>query len=52
MLKISAFYLHKQNFFVPKKINGMLVFKTLENKNSDFLNTNTCFYSGLYGMFF
>ena len=29
----------------------MLVFETLK-KNSDFLNSNTCFYSQLYEMYF
>ena len=28
----------------------MLVFETLKNKESDFLNSNTCFYSRLYGL--
>ena len=28
----------------------MLVFETLKNKKSDFLNSNTCQYSRLYGM--
>ena len=27
----------------------MLVFETLKNKKSDFLNSNTCSYSRLYG---
>ena len=27
----------------------MLVFETLKNKKSDFLNSNTCFCSRLYG---
>ena len=39
----------KQKSFVPKKIWGMLVFETLKNKKSDFLNSNTCSYSRLYG---
>ena len=30
----------------------MLVFETLKNKKSDFLNSNTCFCSPLYGMYF
>ena len=30
---------------------GMLVFKTLKNKKSDFLNSNTCSYSRLYGTY-
>ena len=33
-----------------KKICGMLLFKTLKIKKSDFLNSNTCFYSRLYGI--
>ena len=33
----------KQKSFFPKKNCGMLVFETLKNKNSDFLNSNTCF---------
>ena len=28
----------------------MLVFETLKNKNSDFLNSNTCSCSRLYGI--
>ena len=32
---------NKQKSFVPKNI-GMLVFKTLKNKKSDFLNSYTC----------
>ena len=28
----------------------MLVFETLKNKKSDFLNSNTCFCSQLYGI--
>ena len=32
-----------------KKICGMLVFETLKNKNSYFLNSNTCFCLRLYG---
>ena len=33
-----------------KKIFGMLVFETLKNQKSDFLNSNTCFCSRLYSM--
>ena len=40
--KISANSDHKQKIFIPKKICGMLVFETLKNKKSDFLNSNTC----------
>ena len=40
--KISAHSDNKQKSFVPKKIFGMLVFETLKNKKSDFLNSNTC----------
>ena len=29
----------------------MLLFETLKIKKSDFLNSNTCFYSQLYGTF-
>ena len=50
MLKISAFYLEKQKSFVPKKNCGMLLIETLKNKISDFLNSNTCFCSQLYGI--
>ena len=49
MLKISAFYLHKQKSIVPKKLCGMLVIVTLKSKISDFLNSNTCFCLRLYG---
>ena len=49
MLKISAFYLDKQKSFVPKKKCGILVIETLKCKISDFLNSNTCFCSRLYG---
>ena len=50
--KISAHSDYKQKSFVPKKICGMLVFETLKNKKSDFLNSNTCFCLQLYGSFF
>ena len=33
-----------------KRICGMLLFETLKFKKSDFLNSNTCFYSRLYGI--
>ena len=46
---ISAFYLDKQKSFVPKKKCSMLVIKILKCKISDFLNSNTCFCSQLYG---
>ena len=39
---------NKQISFVPKKKIGMLVFETLKNKKSDFLNSNTCQCSRLY----
>ena len=48
MLKISAFYLDKQKNLFLKKICGMLVFETLKNKISDFLNSNTSFCLRLY----
>ena len=32
----------KQKSFVPEKKIAMLVFETLKNKKSDFLNSNTC----------
>ena len=47
--KISAFYLDKQFFFDPSKKYGLLVIETLECKIYAFLNTNTCFCSGLCG---
>jgi hypothetical protein len=40
--KISAHSDNEQKSFIPKKIFGMLVFETLKNQNSDFLNSNTC----------
>ena len=40
----------KQKSFIPKK-DGMLIFKTLKNKKSDFLNFNTCFCLRLYSMY-
>ena len=40
--KISANSDNKQKSFVPKKNIGMLVFKTLKNQKSDFLNSNKC----------
>ena len=40
---------NKQVLFL-KKIWGMLLFETLKIKKSDFLNSNTCFYSRLYGI--
>ena len=40
--KISAHSDNKQKSFVPKKNFGMLVFETLKNEKSDFLNSNTC----------
>ena len=43
--QVSFFSAHsdnKQKSFFPKKNCGMLVFETLINKNSDFLNSNTC----------
>jgi hypothetical protein len=42
---------NKKVLFLKKKF-GMLVFETLKNKKSDFLNSNTCFCSRLYGRFF
>ena len=39
-------------FYSKKKNCGMLLFETLKIKKSDFLNSNTCFYSRLYGMYF
>ena len=51
ILKISAHLDNKQKSFVPKKNCGMLVFETLKNKISHFLNSNTCFCSQLYGTF-
>ena len=51
MLKISSLYLQKQKSFVPEKICGMLVIETLESQIYDFLNSNTCFCSRLYGRF-
>ena len=50
MLKISAFYLDKQKSFVPKKICGIILIKTLKSKIYDSLNSNTCFCLQLYGM--
>ena len=32
----------KQKSFFPKEKIGMLVFETLKNKKSDFLDSNTC----------
>ena len=46
-LNLSIFTNKKVLFL--KKICGMLVFETLKNKKSDFLNSNTCFCSQLYG---
>ena len=51
ILKISAFYLDKQKSFVSKKKCSMLVIKTLKWKISDFLSSNTCFCSQLYGKY-
>ena len=50
MLKISAFYLDKQKRLCSLK--NMLVIETLRCKISDFLNSNTCFCSQLYGSYF
>ena len=40
--KISANLDNKQKSFIPKKKFGRLVFETLKNQKSDFLNSNTC----------
>ena len=51
---LSSHYLQNLSIFTNKKvlflkkICGMLVFETLKNKKSDFLNSNTCFCSRLY----
>ena len=49
--KISAHSDNKQKSFIPKKTCGMLLFETLKNQKSDFLNSNTCFCLRLYGKF-
>ena len=49
MLKISAFYLENQKSFVPKTIMRHVTNQDFKSKISDFLNSNTCFCSRLYG---
>ena len=43
--KISANSDHKQKSFIPKK-NGRITIR--DCKKSDFLNSDTCYYSRLY----
>ena len=57
IIHLSSHYLQNLSILTNKKvlflkkICGTLVFETLKNKTSDFLNSNTCFCSGLYRIF-